>query len=103
MEEQLPITEISRMLDIPCKNIKRWSTEGVSRKRGGGRRRSSPLMEAEVRNWIRREFAPGEVVEVERVQEYALAVNREEGFKASKGWVLKFLDRARLRDTYTFR
>lgn len=102
-KEHLPITEISRMLDIPCKNIKRWATEGVCRKRGGGRRRSSPLMESEVRNWIRKEFAPHEIVEIERIQEYALAVNKDEGFKASRGWVLKFIDRFRLRDKYTFK
>lgn len=59
VEDQLPITEISKLLGIPCKNIKRWSTEGVCRKRGGGRKRSSPLMENEVRKWIRNEFAYG--------------------------------------------
>lgn len=45
LEDEMPITEISRRLQIPCKNIKRWSTEGVFRKRGGGRRRSTPQME----------------------------------------------------------
>jgi hypothetical protein len=44
LEDRLPITEISRMLKIPCKNIKRWSTQGIFRKRGGGRRKSSPEM-----------------------------------------------------------
>jgi transposase-like protein len=103
LEEQLPITEISRKLLIPCKNIKRWSTQGVYRKRGGGRRRSSPHMEETVDRWIRQQYKVGEVVELDRVQEYALAISGDEYFKASRGWALKFIDRFRLRQAYTFR
>lgn len=93
VEEELPITEISRKLRIPCKNIKRWSTQGISRKRGGGRRRSSPEMEEAVNRWILEQFAQGEEIELDRIQEYALAINGDQYFKASRGWVLKFIDR----------
>lgn len=99
----MPITEISRKLSIPCKNIKRWSTQGVDRKRGGGRRRSSPEMEEAVNRWIRQQFAAGEVVELDRIQEYALAICGDDMFKASRGWVIKFIDRFQLRNVYTFR
>ena len=57
VEEELPITEISRKLRIPCKNIKRWSTQGVFRKSGGGRKRSSPKMENDIKKWILMQFA----------------------------------------------
>ena len=42
VNQKMSITEISRSLGIPCKNIKRWATEGIFRKRGGGRRRTNP-------------------------------------------------------------
>lgn len=57
LEQELPVTEISRKLHIPCKNIKRWSTQGVSRKSGGGRKRSSPKMEQDIKKWILQQFA----------------------------------------------
>lgn len=59
LEDEMPLTEISRKLRIPCKNIKRWSTEGVFRKRGGGRKRSTPHLEHAVLQWIRQSFHPG--------------------------------------------
>lgn len=63
LDGEIPITDISRMLKIPCKNIKRWSAQGVYRKRGGGRKRSSPAMEDVVNKWIRENFKPGEEVD----------------------------------------
>lgn len=60
-------------------------------------------MESEVKNWITKEFAHGEVVEIERIQEFALAVNKDECFKASRGWVLKFIERHHLKGKYTFK
>jgi hypothetical protein len=103
LEQELPVTEISRKLHIPCKNIKRWSTQGVSRKSGGGRKRSSPKMEQDIKKWILQQFAEGEIVELDRIREYALAISGDEAFKASRGWVCKFVDRAELRGYYTFR
>lgn len=103
LEGEIPITDISRMLKIPCKNIKRWTAQGVYRKRGGGRKRSSPAMEDVVNKWVRQNFKIGEEVDLERVQEFALAVSGDPTFKASRGWVLKFLDRFSLRQLYLFR
>jgi transposase-like protein len=103
LDDQVSITEISRLLKIPCKNIKRWSTQGVFRKRGGGRRRSSPIMEEKVCRWIREEFAIGEEIEIDRIQEYALSICGDCSFKASRGWVLKFIDRFKLRGMFVFR
>jgi transposase-like protein len=103
LEQELPVTEISRKLQIPCKNIKRWSTQGVYRKTGGGRKRSSPKMEQDIKKWMLQQFAEGEVVEVDRIREYALAISGDPAFKASRGWACKFIDRAELRDRYTFR
>jgi hypothetical protein len=44
-QQTLSITEISKKLGIPCKNIKRWATDGIIRKRGAGRRRVNPRLE----------------------------------------------------------
>jgi transposase-like protein len=103
IDNELPITEISRKLRIPCKNIKRWSTQGIFRRSGGGRRRSSPKMEDDISKWIRQQFTVGEEIEMDRIQEYALAITADRTFKASRGWVSKFLDRSGLRASYSFR
>lgn len=42
LQGTMTITDISKLLGIPCKNIKRWAAEGIGRKIGGGRRRSQP-------------------------------------------------------------
>lgn len=99
----MAITEISRLLKIPCKNIKRWATQGVCRKRGGGRKRTSPDMEEKVYDWVIGHFAEGEAVDIELMQEQALRVNNDDGFKASRGWALKFIERYKLRSIFDFR
>ncbi len=65
MEQEMSITEISRTLGIPCKNIKRWATEGIFRKRGGGRRRTNPSLEEDVFRWLTSQHSFGDSIRVE--------------------------------------
>ena len=39
------LSHFRKKLGIPCKNIKRWATDGIIRKRGAGRRRVNPRLE----------------------------------------------------------
>ena len=100
LRDDMSITEISRYLGIPCKNIKRWATEGVSRKRGGGRRRTNPCMEEEIFRWINRNHDFGDTIHIEEIQDYALSRTNDPNFKASRGWAIKFIDRFNLRNRY---
>lgn len=100
LDHDLSITEISRNLGIPCKNIKRWATEGVFRKRGGGRRRTNPTLEDDVHRWIESNYEFGDNVPVEQIQQYALSRSRDPTFKASRGWAIKFIDRFNLRNRF---
>jgi hypothetical protein len=54
VEDHCSVIEISRKLHIPCKNIKRWSQQGVERKKGGGRKRFSPETEWAVSDYLRK-------------------------------------------------
>lgn len=92
--------EASRCSGIPCKNIKRWATQGVLRKKGGGRRRYSPEMELSTYNWLCETYPRDSIVEMEKIQNYALGESDDESFKASRGWVLKFIQRFQLRDRF---
>jgi hypothetical protein len=100
LDHDLSITEISRNLGIPCKNIKRWATEGVFRKRGGGRRRTNPSLEDDVYRWLDNNFDFGDSVPIEQIQQYALSRSRDPTFKASRGWAIKFIDRFNLRNRF---
>lgn len=96
----MTITEISRLIGIPCKNIKRWAVEGVDRKRGGGRRKTDPSMEDDIHDWLKRHHKMGDRISVEEIQEYALSKATDPTFKASRGWAIKFIDRYNLRALY---
>ena len=100
LRDDMSITEVSRTLNIPCKNIKRWATEGVFRKRGGGRRRTNPGLEDDVDRWINKHHRFGESISIEEIQEYALSRSTDSQFKASRGWAIKFIDRFNLRSRY---
>jgi len=91
LNEDISITKVSKLLKIPCKNIKRWSTEGIFRKRGGGRKRTSPEMEEDTYRWLIRNFYEQEEVYIDQIQEYALSHSDDPNFKASRGWALKFI------------
>ena len=96
----MSVTEVSKALGIPCKNIKRWSTEGVFRKRGGGRRRTHPGLEDLIDQWINKHHIPGDSISIEEIQRYALSKSHDPLFKASRGWAIKFIDRFKLREKY---
>ncbi len=65
MEDHLSVIEISRKLRIPCKNIKRWSQQGVERKKGGGRKRFSPDTEKAVSKYLKEHYGKGFEVQYE--------------------------------------
>ncbi len=100
LSEKKTVTEISRTLNIPCKNIKRWSLEGIARKRGGGRSKMNPTLEEDVFRWIRTHYHEDEPLQIEDIQKYALSRSIDEHFRASKGWAMRFVERFHLNTFY---
>jgi transposase-like protein len=102
LEDHFSVIEVSRRLRIPCKNIKRWSQYGVERKKGGGRKRFSPETERRVARKLKELYKEGSEVEYVKVQNIAINLSDDPTFKASRGWVVKFVERQNLRNYYTF-
>ena len=102
LEGRCTVIEISRKLQIPCKNIKRWSQQGVERKKGGGRKRFSPETERSVAQYLKSNYKHGSEVSYQSIQNVAKRFSSDQSFKASRGWVVKFVDRQHLRNYYKF-
>lgn len=96
------ITKVSQVFGIPCKNIKRWSQEGIERKCGAGRKRRNPAMEEKLNKWILQTYHVESCIPIEDIQRVALYFAKDPSFKASRGWVIKFIERYSLKDFYTF-
>ena len=97
LDNGVSLTRISKVMGIPCKNIKRWHDYGVDRKKGAGRKKTDPVMEENVCGWIYRNHHPGEDLDPCQLQQVALHFSTDPNFKASKGWLGNFLDRYQLR------
>lgn len=79
---------------VPPKNLKRWLVSGPHRKKGG-RRTQDPDMERQLFTWIKGYFASYNAFpQSRRIKEKALELSRfKSNFKASKGWLEKFMKR----------
>ena len=88
------IKDVSNLLNLPEKNIKRWIKHGAERKKGAGRRTTDPEMEIRLLEWIRKEFAKNSLVpDCRKIKNQAKAFSNNANFKASKGWCDKFVRR----------
>ena len=103
LEDGVAITEVSKRLGIPCKNIKRWATEGTGQRRGGGRRKNCPTVDNGVYQWLRERYPPGSEVEYVTIQHRALSISDDPNFKGSRGWAIKFANRFALRRYYVLK
>lgn len=92
--QELSIKEASNVFGINEKNIKRWILNGTERKKGAGRKKREPLMEAKLLCWIVTRFKEGNrLPNHHEVKEKAKELSELDCFKASKGWCDKFLKR----------
>ena len=92
----MPVSQISKNFGIPIKNIKRWCEQGVDRKEGAGRKRLDPLMEDELYKRIIDLQPEGGKLSIEEIREKALSLSTVPDFKASRGWVINFMERYNL-------
>lgn len=85
---------VSKKLRIPAKNIKRWIASGAVRKKGG-RKTQDPKMESNLNNWIQGYIATYKKMPSSReIKLKAMDFSSKAmPFKASKGWLEKFLAR----------
>jgi len=51
---------------------------------------------------LKTQFERGAEVPYERVQEIARSLSDDDTFKASRGWVVKFVERQELKNYYRF-
>lgn len=94
--ERFGLLEASRLHQVKPKNIKRWIKNGVNRKPGGGRKTQDPLMEKKLLLWIKDYMNENEDALPPRkmITQYAKSFSSHpRDFKASKGWLDKFLKR----------
>lgn len=82
------------MLNLPLKNLKRWIKNGPVRKKGG-RKTQDPDLERFLLRWIegyRKEY--GTLPNSKEIRDKAIEnTKHKESFKASKGWLEKFMSR----------
>lgn len=94
LAHELSTKEASNVFGINEKNIKRWILNGTDRKKGAGRKKREPLMEAKLLCWIAARFKEGKKLpNHHEVKDKAKELSELECFKASKGWCDKFLKR----------
>jgi transposase-like protein len=89
--------EAAARLNVPPKNLKRWMQSGPIRKKGG-RKTQDPDMEKKLYFWINgylEEYS--KMPPAKAIKQMALKYSKyAESFKASKGWMEKFLARHNL-------
>ena len=99
-EMNLSAKEISRRMNVPIKNITRWCEEGIERKEGAGRKRLDPEMEEKLFEDLRELYPTGSEIEADLIKAMALARSNVSDFKASRGWILSFIERYSLGSKY---
>ena len=82
--------DLFRMFNISTKSIRRWEKDGVSKKKGAGRKKMDPLMEKKLLDWYHKEKDKGVEMTSRMIKEKAKLLSRNKKFKASKGWFSKF-------------
>lgn len=84
------ISQVSKEMGIPRKNIKRWVNFGVERKKGG-RKMQDPKMEAKLAAWVISYIKEHkEMPKSHLIRSKSLEYSTNPEFKASKGWMEKF-------------
>jgi hypothetical protein len=93
-------------IGIQAKSIKRWVRDGVVRIRGGfasqgGRKVADPAMEAKLSKWLNLYFLDnGQKPSNKDIRRKAIDLSSNQNrFKASKGWLEKFIKRFVKRQT----
>lgn len=90
--------EAAEKFGVPVKNIKRWIKNGPVRKKGG-RKTQDPKMERELAQWVRKHLRDHRVMpKTKIIKEKAKEMSSHADFKASKGWLEKFLARNHLAE-----
>lgn len=86
-------SEVSKMLSVPIKNLRRWAVMGTQRRIGGGRKLMDAQMEANLYQWILNEMKVKQrKVSRSEIRKKALELSQyQDRFKASKGWTDKFV------------
>jgi hypothetical protein len=90
--DNLSLNEVSKKYGISINNICRWRKR-CERKSGAGRKVHDPKMEYELLQWI--ENIGSEAITRQMIRKKAIQLSHDSGFKASKGWFERFMNRNR--------
>lgn len=93
------VEEVSKTFGVAVKNIKRWLKQGVQRIKGGGRKVLDRNLDTALSKWLIQVSLKDKVNVVTnkgRVKKQARQLSTVSGFKASKGWLDKFLARTQI-------
>lgn len=83
-------------MKIPIKNLNRWLEFGAIRKKGGGRKIQDYTMEIKLKDWVIQQKKAKIIItakEVKKMAKHMINNKYKSTFKASKGWLEKFLKR----------
>lgn len=80
------IKEVSKLYDIPIKNLRRWILVGVDNRKNCGRKTEDPEMESELVEWCK----TTKTTNTTKIRYKALELSKNSSFKASNGWFDKF-------------
>lgn len=79
---------------VNLKSLKRWAKFGIYKKKMSGRKIRDMEMEVKLASWFRRQnYSKNNPPNKKRIVKKALEYSKLESFKASKGWLDKFLKR----------
>ena len=94
-----------REFAVPRKNLLRWKRVGPERKQGGGRRKLDQGLESALYDWCLQEgIRIGRPVSRAQIKAKAIEIcAHPDKFRASKGWVDKFVKKFKVRKTVTDR
>ncbi len=93
-EFNYPVLQVSKILGINPKNIRRWMEKGITKKTGQGRKTSDPSMEKRLFQMITdHQRDHSRLPPKQTIVSFAKEHSQQPGFKASKGWFDKFVKR----------
>ena len=90
----MTLREVTRIYDVSANNLIRWK-KGIERRAGAGRKVVDHDMEEKLINWLRGELARngGKKLTRKLIQKNAKKWSDNTQFKASKGWLERFVKR----------
>lgn len=90
LSNKIGINTMAKSLSLSKKSVERWRSNGIERKKGGGRKTLDPNMEAQLIEWYNNQIALGKIITPAMIKYKAKVLSCVKTFQASYGWYEKF-------------